>query len=127
MRRVAAELQHQRVRANGRTLRNVDIGCIEPRRAPYGEGHALFYAPQIEECFGGAASVGEIVGRLGEGSSMWHAQARQALLDSSPLALSLTFELLRRGGDDGVGGTDGLAAEAHACTRGWPRGRRRRR
>ena len=99
VRRVAAELQHQRVRANGRTLRNVDIGCIE-RAARPAAGPRLFYARGV---LGGARR-----GRVWAGwaRSRCGTPRRQALLDSSPLALSLTFEL-RHGGDDGVCWTDG--------------------
>ena len=83
-------------------LRALDVACIEPRLPDgYGEGHALHYTAEIADCFGGAASVGEVVARLEAGGGLWHAQARQALLDASPLALRLTWELLRRAAPDG--------------------------
>ena len=92
--RVEQELLQQRTSHVGGTLRNVELGCVEPCRADYTEAHALFYSDAIAECFGNVSSVGEIIQRLRRGDGLWHQEALAVLQSSSPLALCLTFEAL---------------------------------
>lgn len=100
--RIEDELDAQRHRHLGRTLRNLDLACIEPRLSPYTEGHALYYQGRIQDCFAGAETIGGILTKLDAGSTLWHAQCAHALRLSSPLALGLTLRALQ-------------AAEAAGC------------
>ena len=108
--RIQAELQEQTSRHLGRTLRNVDQACMEPRLHRYDEGHALYYREQIAECFS-ETSLGAIIAKLQAGDSLWHAQAAHALSVSSPLAMTLTLEALNRA-KDATCWTECLAMEA---------------
>lgn len=108
--RLTNELRHQRVRHLGRTVRTLEVACIEPREAEYTEAHALYYADSIAECFA-EPSVGAILAKLEAGSSLWHAQAAHALRAASPLALALTHTLLREAARDQCW-TDVLKLEA---------------
>lgn len=53
---------------------------------------------EIDEAFAGH-DIEKIVGRLAEGEEPWRVTAREALAAASPWALTVTTELLRRGGE----------------------------
>ena len=108
------QLSHQRVRQLGRSLRNVEVAIIEPRRQPYTEHHALHYAAPIAECFGDAPDIATILTRLEAGKTEWHRQAEQAMWAASPLALTLTLEGLLAA-ERAECWTHALSLEAQIC------------
>ena len=108
------QLSHQRVRQLGRSLRNVEVAIIEPRRQPYTEHHALHYAAPIAECFGDAPDIATILTRLEAGKTEWHRQAEQVMKAASPLALTLTLEGLLAAGRAECW-THALSLEAQIC------------
>ena len=108
------QLSHQRVRQLGRSLRNVEVAIIEPRRQPYTEHHALHYAAPIAECFGDAPDIATILTRLEAGQTEWHRQAEQVMKAASPLALTLTLEGLLAAGRAECW-THALSLEAQIC------------
>ena len=108
------QLSHQRVRQLGRSLRNVEVAIIEPRRQPYTEAHALHYAAPIAECFGDAPDIATILARLEAGQTEWHRQAEHAMRAASPLALTLTLEGLLAAGRAECW-TNALPFEAQLC------------
>ncbi|KAL1504214.1 hypothetical protein AB1Y20_010623 [Prymnesium parvum] len=95
LRRVNDILNEQSTRHLGRTLRNVEEVCIEPRFYPYSDTDALFHIDSIEECFG-QPTLPEILRALEAGTTPWHEQALGVLRASSPLAIHLTFNSIQR-------------------------------
>ena len=99
--RVEAELAQwmsARRGAGAATARRlVDETCVAPpaAAAELDDSHALHFAAEIGECFG-QPSLAAVAAALEGGGGAWHAQALERLKASSPLALHLSFELLRR-------------------------------
>lgn len=112
--RIESEVGHQRVRRLGRSLRNLELACIEPRLATYTEAHALHFAAPIAEAFADAPDVDTIMTKLATGESAWHAQVLSALRRSSPLALALTHDGLRAAAAASCW-TEALLTEASLC------------
>ena len=109
----------QRVRKLGRTLRNVELACIEPRRVEYTPSHALYHLEAIGSCFGTPASgvapsVSAILAALESGTSEWHEQAALCLSRASPLALTLSLSALRAA-EAAICWSEALREEAGLC------------
>jgi hypothetical protein len=106
-------LPHPFAAVAGRTLRNVELGCIEPRMLEYGEEHALYYRAQISDTFGAhhREGVGAILAALEAGDSPWHDQAAHTLRSASPLALTLTLATLHAA-ENAACWTEALGVEA---------------
>jgi len=93
--RLEVNLSRQAIRGGGHLSALIDEVCVMPAVSPLSDGHALFFADQIEECFGGD-TLEEVMSALERGKSEWHQQAYTRLAESSPIALQLTFDAIRR-------------------------------